>query len=66
MSNENDIEPLPQSKFEWRPEEVTVLSPEEADAVIAEYLESLLSPDETTAATERQSNADEHDEDDDE
>jgi hypothetical protein len=33
--------PLPQSKFEWRPEDVTIVSPEEAATDEAEFEEWL-------------------------
>ncbi len=61
MSNENDNEPLPQSKFEWRPDDVIVLSQEEADAVKAEYLEWLLSPDKNAVPEGPQPNSDDRD-----
>lgn len=33
----SDSNPRPQSKFEWRPGDVTILSPEESAAAIAEF-----------------------------
>jgi len=34
-----DSNPRPQSKFEWRPGDVTILSPEESAAAITEFEE---------------------------
>jgi hypothetical protein len=33
------LESRPQSKFEWRPEDITILSKEEGDAAVAEFEE---------------------------
>jgi hypothetical protein len=46
MSNE---ESKPQSKFEWRPEDITILSKEEGDAAEAEYDEWLAEMDRETS-----------------
>lgn len=39
MSGEHFNESLPRSKFVWDPDDVTLLSQDEADAAKAEYLE---------------------------
>jgi hypothetical protein len=40
MSDElGDHNPKQQSKFEWRPEDIIILSPEESDAATAEFEE---------------------------
>jgi len=45
----SDEESKPQSKFEWRPEDITILSKEEGDAAEAEYDEWLAEMDRETA-----------------
>jgi hypothetical protein len=54
----NNTEPRPQSKFEWRPEDITILSQEIGDAAETESDESLVEmdwegtdPSATTAAS---------------
>ena len=42
-------ESKPQSKFEWRPEDITILSKEEGDAAEAEYDEWLAKMDRETS-----------------
>jgi hypothetical protein len=45
----SDNESKPQSKFEWRPEDITILSKEEGDAAEAEYNEWLAEMDRETS-----------------
>jgi hypothetical protein len=47
-----DKEAGAQSKFEWRPEDVTILTPEEAAAAEAEYQELLVEMDREAAEGE--------------
>lgn len=53
VSGENgDDEYMPRSKFEWGPDDVVLLSPEESRRAIAEHLEWLLARDQDAATTE--------------
>ena len=45
----SDNESKSQSKFEWRPEDITILSKEEGDAAEAEYNEWLAEMDRETS-----------------
>ena len=49
-----DHNPKQQSKFEWRPGDVTILSPEESAAATAEYEEWLTELAEETPTAEGQ------------
>ena len=52
MSDEHFNESLPRSKFEWGPDDVTLLSQEEADTALAEYLKWRRSCDKDVASTD--------------
>ena len=43
------MEPRPQGKFEWRPRDITILTPEEAAAADSEYQELLAEIEEEEA-----------------
>jgi hypothetical protein len=58
MSDDDFNESLPRSKFEWGPDDVTLLSQEEADAAMAEYLEWRRSSDTDVASTDAPRSAD--------
>jgi hypothetical protein len=54
----SDKGPKPQSKFEWRPEDITILSKEEGDAAETEYEQWLAENDKKTADKKAQPSSD--------